>query len=70
MIDDPICWYCNDTGMMSILVDKEGQVVSTTSDGWPEDIEIGTPTALYHWKKVPCKHCEPNLDNGYIVRSR
>ena len=70
------CWYCNDTGTMQILVDENGQVVSTTSDGWPlerniagEAIEMGSPQSIYHWKPVPCKHCELILDQGYIVRS-
>jgi len=53
MTDDTTCWYCNGTGVMFTLVNKEGQPVATTSEGWP----IGTDISKFHWEERPCKHC-------------
>lgn len=54
--DIPMCWFCQDTGTMSILVNKEGHPVSTTSEGWPPDFDFKKHGI--HWKQVPCEHCE------------
>ena len=53
MSEVPMCWFCNDTGTMSTLVNEKGQPVATTSEGWPPDTDM----SKFHWKPEPCKYC-------------